>query len=212
MQAVANSAKVLAGTVPLHKGYLLLHHHLPPSAYPSKHTTISPLLSSVQLRSSTWGIQANIAYFGSGDRADSESELEPQREADATFFDYERRSTFRLPKLASAHVDAFSDIQAPMHIVLQLENATTDAQNHLLVCTHGQRDCRCGDTGGAVVAALRKAAPASLNVGEIAHVGGHNYVCFSRLWGWCLSALSDTRQTCSRSLPATGSERYSQST
>lgn len=58
----------------------------------------------------------------------------------------------------------------------------------LLVCTHGARDCRCGDTGGALIRALRaelKARQASgdpdglwnkIKLGEVAHVGGHKCV------------------------------------
>ncbi|THG97359.1 hypothetical protein EW145_g7631 [Phellinidium pouzarii] len=67
----------------------------------------------------------------------------------------------------------------------------------LLVCTHGARDCRCGDAGGALIDALRKELSmrrrrSNLNedingsvhsesvwkkirLGEIAHVGGHKH-------------------------------------
>ena len=55
---------------------------------------------------------------------------------------------------------------------------------HLYVCTHGARDCRCGDTGGAVARAIRaelnrrqqrNASDPSTRVklAEVAHVGGH---------------------------------------
>lgn len=55
---------------------------------------------------------------------------------------------------------------------------------HLYVCTHGARDCRCGDTGGAVARAIRAELdrrqqrrafdPSTrIKLAEVAHVGGH---------------------------------------
>lgn len=48
----------------------------------------------------------------------------------------------------------------------------------VLVCTHGSRDCRCGETGGEVVRALKmeieaKALQERVSIREVAHVGGH---------------------------------------
>ncbi|KAJ7894455.1 hypothetical protein B0H14DRAFT_2334414 [Mycena olivaceomarginata] len=57
---------------------------------------------------------------------------------------------------------------------------------HIYVCTHGARDCRCGEMGGKVFTALREdlyrriradpGGPAERVVlGEVGHVGGHVY-------------------------------------
>lgn len=46
----------------------------------------------------------------------------------------------------------------------------------ILVCTHGSRDCRCSNLGGALVQTLRSEISKrnlEVNVREIAHVGGH---------------------------------------
>lgn len=48
----------------------------------------------------------------------------------------------------------------------------------LYVCTHGSRDCRCGDCGGDVARALqreidRRGVGQDVFLGEVAHVGGH---------------------------------------
>jgi hypothetical protein len=48
----------------------------------------------------------------------------------------------------------------------------------ILVCTHGNRDCRCGETGGELVRALKaeiktRGLEEKVRVGEVAHVGGH---------------------------------------
>lgn len=53
-----------------------------------------------------------------------------------------------------------------------------DGKVYLYVCTHGERDCRCGETGGAVFAAVRKRVQElgleeSVKVGGVGHVGGH---------------------------------------
>lgn len=61
------------------------------------------------------------------------------------------------------------------------EQAETEADAdrlYLYVCTHGSRDCRCGDAGGDVVRALRaevarRGIADEVFVGEVAHVGGH---------------------------------------
>lgn len=48
----------------------------------------------------------------------------------------------------------------------------------ILVCTHGARDCRCGERGPVVAQRLReyvreKALEREVLVGEVSHVGGH---------------------------------------
>ncbi|KZO90792.1 hypothetical protein CALVIDRAFT_467097, partial [Calocera viscosa TUFC12733] len=50
-------------------------------------------------------------------------------------------------------------------------------ETHLYVCTHAARDCRCGETGGAVFRALLAEVAGrkreDVKVREISHVGGH---------------------------------------
>jgi hypothetical protein len=46
----------------------------------------------------------------------------------------------------------------------------------VVVCTHGARDCRCGDIGGDLVYSLRnetKRSSSSTSISECSHVGGH---------------------------------------
>jgi hypothetical protein len=54
----------------------------------------------------------------------------------------------------------------------------------IYVCTHGARDCRCGETGGAVFRALkhevdRLGVGGKVRVGEVGHVGGHKCVFYT---------------------------------
>jgi hypothetical protein len=58
------------------------------------------------------------------------------------------------------------------------QTSVAGQQWEVLVCTHGTRDCRCGDTGGEVVRALRadiekRGLQEKVSVREVAHVGGH---------------------------------------
>ena len=59
------------------------------------------------------------------------------------------------------------------------ELISEDQEQHteILICTHGSRDCRCSDRGGALVQALQdeiaKRGLENVRIREIAHVGGH---------------------------------------
>lgn len=69
-----------------------------------------------------------------------------------------------------------------------LNVASKDADTlHLFVCTHGARDCRCGDTGGAVFAALRaeverRQLSETVKVAAVGHVGGHKYALHTPIY------------------------------
>lgn len=49
----------------------------------------------------------------------------------------------------------------------------------IYVCSHGSRDCRCGDVGGALVDSLReevqkqKIPKDKVRIWEVSHLGGH---------------------------------------
>jgi hypothetical protein len=51
----------------------------------------------------------------------------------------------------------------------------------ILICSHGARDCRCGEHGPALAEKVReyvhqRGLERSVVVGEVSHVGGHRYV------------------------------------
>lgn len=59
-----------------------------------------------------------------------------------------------------------------------LDSSVQGNQLEVLVCTHGSRDCRCSERGGALVSALKKEIQRRglehrIRVSEVAHVGGH---------------------------------------
>jgi hypothetical protein len=56
------------------------------------------------------------------------------------------------------------------------ETGEEEEEREILVCTHGNRDCRCSDLGGQLVESLRSEIQKrglGMEVREIAHVGGH---------------------------------------
>lgn len=87
------------------------------------------------------------------------------------------------------------------------EKQDVRAEMEVLVCTHGSRDCRCEQTGGALVRALRaeieQRGMGNVRVSEIAHVGGHKYVHVQSTYSVpcpCLNEVRERRDTKSDSL------------
>ncbi|KAF5354258.1 hypothetical protein D9756_007068 [Leucocoprinus leucothites] len=84
-----------------------------------------------------------------------------------------------IPEVSLANMD---DVEASLksHIKREYVTPETHEEAHLYVCTHGARDCRCGEHGG-MVARLLKEEVERRNIGhrlkirEVGHVGGHKY-------------------------------------
>ncbi|KAH0828703.1 Sucrase/ferredoxin-like-domain-containing protein [Lanmaoa asiatica] len=175
----------LAGTVPAHRCYVFLHTPQPPSAYPAKYTTL--VQRKLLLAIAPWGGTVNFAWSAS----QPVHPYPPTREDAQTY-----------------HLTAFSSAQGKLEIEAvslanveavggalraHVEPRTCDAPSaihsdeiHLYVCTHGARDCRCGDTGGTVARTIRAeldrrqrrhvSDPSKrIKLAEVAHVGGHKY-------------------------------------
>ncbi|KAK7052134.1 altered inheritance of mitochondria protein 32 [Favolaschia claudopus] len=173
----------LPGSVPLHRSYILLNSPTPPSAFPSRYNT--KLQRALQAQASHWGGIVNFAHtgylFGSEDRTS------------ITAFSAVGGSA-SFPNISLENVDDIArqlmfhsmreppppSIQPPAYSIQHADEL------HLYVCTHGARDCRCGDMGGKVFQALeeeldrrRRAEPLGsakgVFVGQVGHVGGHVY-------------------------------------
>ncbi|KLO18089.1 hypothetical protein SCHPADRAFT_913332 [Schizopora paradoxa] len=196
--ARTNLREGLAGSGPFHKSCIFLHHPDPPSKYPRK--VSSDLLRSLTLRAVLHKGLVNFCWrsdddFVVGDTGISES-------YPATIFlggehvNSERR-VFHVPNVSHNNldvVDSILSLRDGEETQGTKEYQAPVEEQHIYVCTHGARDCRCGDTGGAVVEALRqelasrraKARSSTSNsnspsiwdrirIGEVAHVGGHKY-------------------------------------
>ncbi|KAG9311417.1 Sucrase/ferredoxin-like-domain-containing protein [Chiua virens] len=173
----------LAGTVPVHHSYIFLRTPDPPSTYPAKYT--SPVQRKLLLATAPWGGSVNFAWSPS-QSADPSS---PANEG-------------TVPE--THHLTAFSSTRGKLEIdgvsLANVEDATKTLRAHgearthgmpmafsddihLYLCTHGARDCRCGDTGRRVSRAIRAElerrqwhdSSARIKLAEVAHVGGHKY-------------------------------------
>ncbi|KAJ3508457.1 hypothetical protein NLJ89_g5746 [Agrocybe chaxingu] len=168
----------LEGTVNHHRCYILLHADEPPSAFPSVFHT--PVSRELLARATKWGGMVNFSWLNT---PLSHSDVSSPRMQSATVF-----STLggRL-EISDVSLDNVDEVEARIraHLDGPVAESTSD-EVHVYVCTHGARDCRCGERGRRVfealaeeVESLRRADPtgpaAKIKVGEIGHVGGHKY-------------------------------------
>ena len=214
----------LAGSLPYHNTYVLLHTHAPVSEYPPR--SKSPLWRAFTMRGREWGAIVNFAWAPgawhavhpayaalgepsgkgswSGWSKDGKKEGEPVGETGeggeayvaSVFSSAHPTGRFVIPKVTLANLDAVDvrlrallhgdsgKLEDPRETDVAVEEAMGDGRKlFLYVCTHGSRDCRCGDCGGAVARALRREIDSrgvarEVFLGEVAHVGGHQYVVF----------------------------------
>jgi hypothetical protein len=171
----------LAATVAPHRLYLLLHSQRPISELPSRPS--SEVQRSLQLALArraivnfAWNSQGQVGPFPA-DSADTARDGQTEEVYAATA--YTSQGRVDIPSVSLANVkDVINCLDGPTREI------SADDSIDIYVCTHGARDCRCGDTGTAVLQALREgiaeraASDAEglwkrIRLGEVAHVGGH---------------------------------------
>jgi len=155
-----------------HDCYILLHSSQSPSSFPKVYST--PLSIELQRRASKWGGLVNFSWFG-------EELVPPPNTQPATVFSH-LGGRLEIPDVSLENLD-WVERTIQCHLRGPLTNRT--AQDvHVYVCTHGARDCRCGERGGRVLQALQEAlqrelkrhpdGPANhIKIGRVGHVGGH---------------------------------------
>ncbi|KAJ7489246.1 Sucrase/ferredoxin-like-domain-containing protein [Mycena latifolia] len=177
-----SEAPPLHGTVATHHAYILLNSSTPPQSFPSRFST--PLQRALQVQVTRWGGIVNFAWTGTGTPAHGR---EGEDATSVTAFSA-LGGRIHFPTLSLSNVDDVAEALR-QHATAPSPAVTTDSSDteiHLYVCTHGARDCRCGDTGGQVFQALKdeldrrvradSAGPAKRVVlGEVGHVGGHKF-------------------------------------
>ncbi|KIJ97236.1 hypothetical protein K443DRAFT_681712 [Laccaria amethystina LaAM-08-1] len=170
-QDLSTEEKPLYGTVASHRSYIFLHSPIPPTKFSSRMTT--PLQRALQLRASKWGGIVNFSWFEGGDRNADVSQ-------EATAFSA-LGGRLELENLVLEDVDSVDAVLREHAAGLHPSRPHENTEIHLYVCTHGERDCRCGDMGGKVVSALKKEVKERgdsadrVRIGEVGHVGGHQY-------------------------------------
>lgn len=182
------SAESIAGTVVPHSTYLWLHSRTPVSAFPTR--VQSPLVKNLQLKARDWDGLVNFSWSSGQSVHPSSPDLATQDLSQvhevyhATAYS---RNGLRL-EIPSITLESADAVRAALSSLTSRhgDGLTTDVDKtvHLYVCTHGARDCRCGDTGGAVAQAIREELDsrrtrdksgrwAQVRVREVAHIGGH---------------------------------------
>ncbi|KAG5720799.1 Altered inheritance of mitochondria protein 32, partial [Termitomyces sp. T112] len=166
--------KFLYGTAPSHRSYIFIHASEPPSSFPARLST--PLQRALQLKVMKWGGTINFSWLGPPKSTGGG----PALTAFSTL-----GGRLEVPELNMDNMDEVAEVLERHATEGPLASGTSD-EVHLYVCTHGARDCRCGEMGGAVlralqgeVARLAKADPlgiaSRIKIGEVGHVGGHQY-------------------------------------
>lgn len=167
------------------RGLLLLHVPVPPARWPARLEMASALLSQANAVLKGTGIAVNAIWDGDGDAGvdafDGEGGAGETYRArllypDGKVFAYDTFDAAVLTSGSFARDVGYVPDQAAA--VAPGGQRAAQGRAEILVCTHGSRDCRCADRGGALVHALRdeverRKMGGRVTVGEIAHVGGH---------------------------------------
>lgn len=156
---------------------------------------MSEVLKQLQIKAIGWGGVVNWMWDASEQKG-----MDPGPEWEsygATIFS--RYGQLDLPWVDAGNVNEVGevirqfacDVPENQNQELEKREHDTDEVVHLLVCTHMNRDCRCGERGGALVQALKEEVERArdtnlikfkVNIGQLGHVGGHQ----------CVSLLSES--------------------
>lgn len=184
LRNVSSAAARLAGTVPLHQAYILLHGRDSPRSFPSRVT--SPLLVALRQYALRWSALVNVAWVPPSDPS---GRLYPPS-CDSEDTEVYSLQTFALGRaglqIPSVTMNNLDEVRSRLYDYMERPpTETVDSGDlYLYVCTHGARDCRCGEWGSKVADALRneihrrkQTEPkySRVVVGEVGHVGGHQH-------------------------------------
>jgi hypothetical protein len=185
-QGAPNAAEPIAGTVAYHERYILLHTKTPPSSFPPH--VPSKLQRELQLRVKKGYGLVNFVWMAEHDTPAGTSEIavpeceNPEGEVYQLSAFIREHGRVTIPDVSSKNIEKVANtlLSLPSSSGEHWSNLAASAPIHIYVCTHGARDCRCGDTGGAVYKTLleevvRRRMESEVKVGSVGHVGGHKY-------------------------------------
>ena len=174
----------LAGTVPLHQAYILLLGRDSPRSFPSRLT--SPLLVALRQYALRWSALVNVAWVPPSN-SNRHLSIPPSGSQDPEVYNLltfaHGRAGLHIPSVTMDNLD-----EVCSRLDGYMERPPTGAVDsddlYLYVCTHGARDCRCGEWGSKVADALRNEIRqrkekeptgkySRVVVGEVGHIGGH---------------------------------------
>ncbi|KAF8714560.1 Sucrase/ferredoxin-like, partial [Rhizoctonia solani] len=178
----------LPGTAPEHSFHLILQTPYPPPTWPSKLQDASPLLRDISALLKQHGGIVNFAWApplsetpteGSSSVGGVWQESDKPESYKGILYSPDR-DPYTMPVVSKSSLPELSSIiprplQSPG--ALSPPNSRSPAAKviDIYVCTHGARDCRCGDIGGEIAYALRAMKRPDVRVFDIGHVGGHKW-------------------------------------
>ena len=180
----------LRGTVQPHNALILLHSKYPPLIFPER-GPVSDVLKQLQIKAAGWGGVVNWMWDQSWGASEQKGANPEWESYSATIFS--RYGQLDLPWVELDNVNEVGeairqfacDVPENQNKELEKREHDSDEVVHLLVCTHMNRDCRCGERGGALVQALKEEVERArdanrikvkVNIGQLGHVGGHQCV------------------------------------
>ncbi|KAI0277081.1 hypothetical protein BGY98DRAFT_982394 [Russula aff. rugulosa BPL654] len=185
LQAVKNLASLsaratsLAGTVPAHKAYILLHGQHSPRAFPSR--LASPLLTALRQHALRWSALINVAWVPPNGGGHVSNLSEEETDDTETYGLLAFASNRRRLSIPSVSMDNFEDTCVQLNNYMeQPSTGVVDPYGLHLVY------CRCGEWGSKVADAFREEIfkrrqtdPTGqyswIVMGEVGHVGGHQH-------------------------------------
>jgi hypothetical protein len=171
---VGSKSSTLSGTAPYHNLYVFLHSPKPPKTFAP--VVSSPVQQALQLKLAPFRGLVNFSWTPDQELSNSAAGEESYS---ATAFSIHGKPQ-QIDRIALSNLD-----QVVERIVTPSGTPTDSDSMHVYVCTHGARDCRCGETGGQVAETLREEIgrrnlSSFVKLGEASHVGGHKFALSSK--------------------------------
>lgn len=169
----------LAGSAPSYQAQLVLHSGQSQEAWPKQIDDISPVHAEVCKLAAPGQKLEGVGIGFSARRSGHKSAPDQGETLSATLYPGMHDIPFpvtaaAIPKLADYVAEEVAK-QSKLELVAPGETKET----HIYVCTHGARDCRCGEVGGRLYEALqsevRRRRLTDVHICQIAHIGGHKW-------------------------------------
>ncbi|CAE6383448.1 unnamed protein product [Rhizoctonia solani] len=178
----------LPGTAPEHSFHLILQTPYPPRTWPSKLQDASPLLRDISALLKQHGGIVNFAWAPSLSETPTEEpsltssvwqESDKPESYKGILYSLDR-DPYTIPVVSKSSLPELSSIiprrlQSPGAFGPPNSRSSAARTIDVYVCTHGTRDCRCGDIGGEIVQTLRAMKRPDVRVFDIGHIGGHKW-------------------------------------
>lgn len=166
----------IAGTVKAHSSYIFLHAPSSPQSFPPRPTT--DVHRHLDMRTRRWGGVVNFSWAENQHRVGSDWDSDSSENWVATAWSM-TKGWLEVPNVSMDNLDIIAQA-LQQHASADASGSQLKGPAHIYVCTHGQRDCRCGQHGGELAEALRsevkrRGVENKIRVLESGHIGGHEW-------------------------------------